>query len=40
MYGIGASQLLIGWSGTSGATAPAYIRSKRDVAEANWSDWQ
>ena len=39
LSGSGDSQLLIGWSGTSGAHAPAYIRSKRDVADANWSDW-
>lgn len=39
MKGSGDSQLLIGWSGTSGAHAPAYIRSRRDQGDANWSDW-
>ena len=40
LYGGGCGQLLIGWSGTSGANAPAYIRSKRDTTDANWSSWQ
>ncbi|EFO4006342.1 s domain protein [Escherichia coli] len=35
----GEGELLIGWSGTDGAHAPAYIRSKRDNAAANWSPW-
>lgn len=39
MKGTGDGQLLIGWSGTSGAHAPAYIRSKRDTTDANWSGW-
>lgn len=39
MKGKGDSQLLIGWAGTSGAHAPAYIRSKRDMADATWSEW-
>lgn len=39
MKGSGDGQLLIGWSGTSGAHAPAYIRSKRDTGDANWSGW-
>ena len=39
MRGSGDGQLLIGWSGTSGAHAPAYIRSRRDTTDANWSDW-
>lgn len=39
MKGSGDTQLLLGWSGTSGAHAPAYIRSKRDNADANWSGW-
>lgn len=39
LKGQGDGQLLIGWSGTSGAHAPVYVRSKRDVSEANWSDW-
>lgn len=39
MKGTGDGQLLIGWSGTSGAHAPAYIRSRRDTTDANWSEW-
>lgn len=35
----GEGELLIGWSGTSGAHAPAYLRSRRDAADANWSEW-
>ncbi|HCW6984347.1 TPA: tail fiber protein [Escherichia coli] len=35
----GEGELLIGWSGTSGAHAPAYIRSRRDTNDANWSEW-
>lgn len=40
LSGGGCGQLLIGWSGASGANAPAYIRSKRDLEDANWSSWQ
>lgn len=36
---LGESELLIGWSGTSGAHAPVFIRSRRDTADAPWSDW-
>lgn len=36
---VGEGELLIGWSGTSGAHAPVYIRSRRDSADAPWSDW-
>ncbi|HGD9162486.1 TPA: tail fiber protein [Escherichia coli] len=36
---VGEGELLIGWSGTSGAHAPAYIRSRRDTTDANWSGW-
>lgn len=36
---VGESELLIGWSGTSGAHAPVFIRSRRDTADAPWSDW-
>ena len=39
MKGLGDGQLLIGWSGTSGAHAPVYVRSKRDNADAGWSEW-
>ncbi|EES5835891.1 hypothetical protein EZQ10_003385, partial [Escherichia coli] len=35
----GEGELLIGWSGTSGAHAPAFIRSRRDTIDANWSPW-
>ncbi|MXP48980.1 hypothetical protein FD733_04780 [Pantoea sp. Eser] len=37
----GEGELLIGWSGTSisGAHAPLYIRSRRDVEDAPWSAW-
>lgn len=36
---IGEGELLIGWSGTSGAHAPVYIRSRRDTTDAAWSEW-
>ncbi|EEU9596996.1 phage tail protein [Escherichia albertii] len=36
---VGEGELFIGWSGTSGAHAPAYIRSRRDTTDANWSPW-
>ena len=39
MKGGGDGQLLIGWPGTNGAHAPAYIRSRRDTSDANWSEW-
>lgn len=35
----GEGELLIGWSGTSGAHAPVFIRSRRDVTDAAWSAW-
>nr|WP_276614382.1 phage tail protein [Escherichia fergusonii] len=35
----GEGELLIGWSGTSGTHAPAFIRSRRDTTDANWSPW-
>ncbi|HDX1900440.1 TPA: tail fiber protein [Escherichia coli] len=35
----GEGELLIGWSGTSGAHAPVFIRSRRDYADAAWSAW-
>ena len=37
--GKGDSQLALGWSGVSGAHADNYIRNRRDVADAGWSDW-
>lgn len=36
---LGEGELLIGWSGTSGAHAPVFIRSRRDTADAPWSEW-
>ena len=36
---IGEGELLIGWSGTDGAHAPVYVRSRRDTSTANWSGW-
>lgn len=36
---VGEGEILIGWSGTSGAHAPAYLRSRRDSTDANWSEW-
>lgn len=35
----GEGELLIGWSGTSGAHAPVFIRSRRDYTDAAWSEW-
>lgn len=35
----GEGELLVGWSVLDGAHAPVYIRSRRDVSEANWSGW-
>ncbi|MEH4283394.1 phage tail protein, partial [Escherichia coli] len=35
----GEGELFIGWSGTNGAHAPAFIRSKRDSTAAAWSEW-
>ena len=37
--GAGAGQLLIGWSGTDGAHADNYVRSKRDNDTGAWSGW-
>ncbi|EGZ7193901.1 phage tail protein [Escherichia coli] len=39
MTAVGEGELLIGWSGISGAHAPAFIRSRRDSTDANWSPW-
>ncbi|EBY0350423.1 phage tail protein [Salmonella enterica subsp. enterica serovar Hvittingfoss] len=39
LTGTGDGEILIGWSGVNGAPAPAYIRSHRDNAEADWSEW-
>ncbi|EJC0468083.1 phage tail protein [Escherichia coli] len=39
MTAVSEGELLIGWSGISGAHAPAFIRSRRDTTDANWSPW-
>ncbi|HCM1957448.1 TPA: prophage tail fiber N-terminal domain-containing protein [Salmonella enterica subsp. houtenae serovar 43:z4,z23:-] len=39
LTGTGEGEILIGWSGTSGAPAPVYIRSHRDTTDASWSEW-
>ncbi|EPT7657720.1 tail fiber protein, partial [Escherichia coli] len=39
MTAVDEGELLIGWSGISGAHAPAFIRSRRDTTDANWSPW-
>ncbi|EIG7748453.1 phage tail protein [Escherichia coli] len=39
MTAVGEGELLIGWSGISGAHAPAFIRSRRDTPDTNWSPW-
>ena len=40
LKGTGDGQILVGWSGTDGAHAPVYVRSKRDnTSTANWSEW-
>ncbi|EBH3053441.1 phage tail protein, partial [Salmonella enterica subsp. enterica] len=39
LTGTGDGEVLIGWSGVNGAPAPAYIRSHRDTADAEWSEW-
>ncbi|EDV5789556.1 tail fiber protein [Salmonella enterica subsp. enterica serovar Thompson] len=39
LTGTGDGEILIGWSGTNGAPAPAYIRSHRDTADVEWSEW-
>ncbi|EPW4292113.1 phage tail protein [Escherichia coli] len=39
MTAVGEGELLIGWSGISGAHAPAFIRSRRDTTDANLSPW-
>ncbi|ECW0959906.1 phage tail protein, partial [Salmonella enterica subsp. enterica] len=39
LTGTGDGEILIGWSGVNGVPAPAYIRSHRDTADAEWSEW-
>ena len=38
MSGAGGGQLLVGWSGSTGAHADNYVRSRRDVG-TTWSAW-
>ena len=38
LSGGGEGQLYIGWSGTTGAHAPVYVRSRRDSGD-EWSPW-
>ncbi len=40
LNGSGKNELLMEWSGTSGAKANLYFRNKRDVSDASWSGWQ
>ena len=35
----GSSELLMGWSGKSGAVEHLYYRNRRDITDANWSAW-
>ena len=37
--GVGAGQLLLGWSGTSSANEHLYYRSHRDNGSGGWSTW-
>ncbi|ECU8337150.1 phage tail protein [Salmonella enterica subsp. enterica serovar Mississippi] len=39
LTGTGDGEILIGWSGVNGVPASAYIRSHRDTADAEWSEW-
>lgn len=39
IVGNGGSQLLLGWSGSDGAHAENYVRSKRDNDTGAWSPW-
>ncbi|WP_455796432.1 hypothetical protein [Clostridium butyricum] len=39
LSGSGHGEIFVGWSGTSGANAPVYVRSKSDVGNADWSPW-
>lgn len=36
---VGEGEIFIGWSGTAGAHAPAYLRSRRNATDSNWSEW-
>lgn len=35
----GEGEILVSWSGTSGAHAPVYVRSRRDTDSAPWCEW-
>lgn len=37
--GNGDGQILLGWSNTSDEPGGIYVRSKRNAADANWSQW-
>lgn len=39
LSGSGHGEIFVGWSGTSGANAPVYVRSKRDTGNSDWSPW-
>ena len=39
LKGRGDGQIFVGWSGASGTRASTYLRSRRDVADADWSSW-
>lgn len=36
----GECELFLGWSGTTGAHAPIYVRNRRDTTSSAWSDWK
>lgn len=36
----GECELFLGWSGTTGAHAPIYVRNRRDTTSSAWSDWE
>lgn len=36
----GECELFLGWSGTTGAHAPIYVRNRRDTTSSAWSAWK
>lgn len=36
----GECELFLGWSGTTGAHAPIYVRNRCDTTSSAWSDWK
>lgn len=36
----GECELFLGWSGTTGAHAPIYVRNRRDTTSSSWSAWK